>query len=208
MLRFRCLLGYSLMNDFYNSFCLTNALSHTNQAVSSWLLLLLFCFLTCLCDYNSTLDLRPLIRIQKETLLPSITLKSFAENHPVLLRCSLHWQISVHRVEKRGKKEKDAHKQLAASSIKPLSVPRRSGGSSFDNNSASCKETGRKEETERLGRLEERYDQVNQIKMHRKIQQVLQSLESLADLTKAVYYLLSRCMCDCTTRSQNRSQLA
>lgn len=122
-----------------------------------------FCFLTCLCTYNSTLDLQPLIRIQKETLLPSISLESFAESHPVLLRCSLHWQISVQRVEKRGKKkkEKDAHTQLAASSIKPLSVQRRSGGSSFDNDSVSCKETGSKEETERLRRVEEGYDQVN-----------------------------------------------
>lgn len=65
-----------------------------------------------------------MIGIQKETLLPSITLESFAESHPVLLRCSFHWQISVQRVEKRGKKkkEKDAHTQLAASSIKLLSV--------------------------------------------------------------------------------------
>lgn len=47
------------------------------------------------------------------------------------------------------------------SSIKLLSVQRRSGGSGFDNDSVSSKETGRKGEAERLRRVEGGYDRVN-----------------------------------------------
>lgn len=54
--------------------------------------------------------------------------------------------------EERGKiqkeREKETHTQLTASNIKQLSVQLRSEGCSFNNDSVSCKETGRKEETE------------------------------------------------------------
>ncbi len=108
------------------------------------------------------------------------------------LKCSFPWQKRV-----ENKKDSGAHTQLAARNIKPLSLQPKSEGSSFNNDSVGCKETGRKEETERQSGVEGGYDQANKIKMLRKIQQVLQSLESLADLRKAVYCLLSRCVCVC-----------
>ncbi len=52
--------------------------------------------------------------------------------------------------EERGKiqKGRETHTQLTASNIKQLSVQLRSEGCSFNNDLVSCKETGRKEETE------------------------------------------------------------
>lgn len=94
------------MNDFYNSFCFTNAVSCTNQSVAPSLLLL-FCFLTCICANNSTVDLRASVGTQKETFLPINKPGIFCREPPGATESwSFHWQISVPKVEKRVKTKK------------------------------------------------------------------------------------------------------
>lgn len=109
----------------------------------------------------------PSIEAQTETLLQSIKMESFAESHPVLLSCS-------YRCTKRWSRE-ERKRSITPSSIKLLSVQWSSGGSSFDNDSARCKERCRKEEKERqnLKTGKGGYNQVNEIKMPKMIQQVL-----------------------------------
>ena len=50
---------------------------------------------------------------------------------------------------KKVEEERERCTYNCESSIKPLALQLRSGSSSFDNDSVSCKETGRKEEMER-----------------------------------------------------------
>lgn len=69
--------------------CPPLCLHSSYQSLNPWLLLLLpFCFLKYLCSSVSTVDLWPSIEAQKETLLRSIKMESFAESYSALLRCS------------------------------------------------------------------------------------------------------------------------
>lgn len=97
-----------------------------------------YLFLFCLYANNSTEDLQPLIVTQKETLPPSVTLESSAECSPVFTEM----QFSSAEA-----KEGNRTRERCTYTIhhKRLSVQPRSGGSSFDTDSVSCKETARKE---------------------------------------------------------------
>lgn len=135
---------------------LKNVPSHS---LSPWLLLLMLmlllaCFLKYLCISVSTVDLWPSIEAQKETLLQSIKMESFAESHPVLLRCTYQ-----HAKDGEKKKNNTMHHQTAISAVK---LWRQQLWQWFSTLQRKLQKGG-------YGG----YDHVNEVKMPNKIQQVL-----------------------------------